>query len=210
MSAIPVCSSSGPQRHASLAANPPPLPVSPCSSLLEKLCPLSWEALCWVLRLWSSGAGPVGAGSACSAPAARVPGSPDAVWVPTAHLPTKHWAPGACPCCGEGGCRRPPGPPPACLIAERLPLPTTASLTSGLPPRHSPEGITPSNLTPGPSGFSSMRFPAGVSQMPCPDTGHPELPTAGRAGGGRHLDMAPAPFTGCLMPSRHHRPEGGR
>ena len=41
---------------------------------------------------------------------------------------------------------------------------TTASLTSGLPLRHPPEGITPSNLTSGPSGFSSMRFSAGVTR----------------------------------------------
>eukprot|EP00069_Balaena_mysticetus_P022649 bmy_14484T0 len=46
--------------------------------------------------------------------------------------------------------------------------------------------------------------------MSYPGTGRPVLPTAGRAGGGRHLDTAPAPFTGCLMPSRRHRPEGGR
>lgn len=39
---------------------------------------------------------------------------------------------------------------------------TTTSPTSGPRPRHSPEGITPSNLMCGPSGFSSMRSSAGV------------------------------------------------
>ncbi|XP_042085810.1 protein-tyrosine kinase 6 isoform X3 [Ovis aries] len=47
---------------------------------------------------------------------------------------------------------------------------TTTSLISGLPQRHSPEGITPSSLTSGPSGFSSMRFSAGVRRpiQACP------------------------------------------
>ena len=83
------------------------------------------------------------------------------VWVLTAQFPTTCQAPLACPCCRGGpqgwltqhvsNCRR----------TSISPM-TTTSLTSGLPQRRSPEGITPSSLTSGPSGFSSMRFSAGV------------------------------------------------
>lgn len=82
------------------------------------------------------------------------------VWVLTAQLPTTCQAPLAYPCC-RGGPQAHPQHVSDCRRTSISPM-TTTSLISGLPQRRSPEGITPSSLTSGPLGFSSMRFSAGV------------------------------------------------
>ena len=128
------------------------------------------------------------------------------VWVLTAQFPTTCQAPLACPCCRGGpqgwltqhvsNCRR----------TSISPM-TTTSLTSGLPQRRSPEGITPSSPTSGPSGFSSMRFSAGV-RCPIQVLG-PSIADCQQGSGG--LPPGHTPLHHSLGIFQGHQPEeGGR